>query len=532
MKKHSRFPLLLSTLLVSIAVIGLACWYDLPSAAAGDPLVQIELVPTSLQVPAGGNAEALLIIRNNYLDAISNINLTYFPQDSVSIVTSPLTIDSIPAGETRTLNLTVTQKTPTTINENVYLELGYDRQSSSSGNLTADLEVETLQVSFGPTPAGGVFTASAQMAGGTTVSEKQPGLIYLFLKNTTSEVLNVMSIQANANNQGLKVSPSAKTPLELEPFDQVAIPYLVELENNSALQPGKILVDFDITVKTSTNGQIARDSVTQEVNTGVLGESDLLTLLGVPSILVLPGFLMVVTFLWLWSWKPEPKTTIDAKDPRFWLAAITLSMGMAALYPHLTGLLVKMGLLDQVRDYLSGFGLVDIVLLWVISILVAVIIYLAALRIDIRIEKYKTRFIPGKNDKPLSLLRKLHGQGLGLRRPEVSGAIFLDKTVDGYLLEKLDEGQKAAWIGPLIYISWLTDDERTKDKRRQMQPLLNSETPEELAMLIKLLEQEDKKSLKLDWNKNDPNIQGPCYVTLINVIGNPVQFIQDKPSDG
>ena len=141
----------------------------------------------------------------------------------------------------------------------------------------------------------------------------------------------------------------------------------------------------------------------QQFEVGILGESDLLTALGLPSFLILPGFLMIVTFQMLRKrGSGELLVLKNATNPHLWIGAITLSGVMAFVYPYATTLRWLGGVS---RNYLIGYGLGDIVRVWLGSIFIGM---LAWLLVEAFIFMWHYLLKPAPTDKPARLLRKLH----------------------------------------------------------------------------------------------------------------------------
>jgi hypothetical protein len=89
--------------------------------------------------------------------------------------------------------------------------------------------------------------------------------------------------------------------------------------------------------------------------------------LGVPSLLLLPGVLTVLTCLAGYSlatWTKAP----DWKAPGLLVLAVTLSSIYALKYPYITK-----HVLSERRDYLRGYALQDVAYIWGGSIVVGLV---------------------------------------------------------------------------------------------------------------------------------------------------------------
>src|SRR5262249_30879588 len=124
--------------------------------------------------------------------------------------------------------------------------------------------------------------------------------------------------------QFIEFFPQERKDLSIDPLRTEIVRFTVSARGR--VKPGKQLLIFNVKLETDRG---KRDFlVTREVTVGVLGESDVLKLLGVPSLLLLPGFLFMSSYLLLWRWKLlrlDSNTTppVEEKSSGFWLLSIT-----------------------------------------------------------------------------------------------------------------------------------------------------------------------------------------------------------------
>ena len=100
------------------------------------------------------------------------------------------------------------------------------------------------------------------------------------------------------------------------------------------------------------------------------------------------------------------------------------------------------------RDYLHGYGTVDVGLLWGLSFLLPLIVY----TIPRLILAWVNRYEPATGDKAWKLLSKLAKKQMRAGLPAVtnsSGAEF-----SGFALESRESGKDHYWIGPGIVATW------------------------------------------------------------------------------
>ncbi len=475
--------------------------------------MSVQVFPGTLLVPPFDSAKAILVIQNPTADQLVNIEISYFPQDKISIdLIAPPTTD-IPAGSAATWELKVRRNTGILTTDSISLVVQYERQPAGETAPIPAVKVVPLAVTAtGKAPDKSLVAASTKMTD-ATVMEKHAGQAYLILQNTTGEslIIDVVDVQ---HDPALSVATKFSLPVVLAPFDQIAIPYTIEVPRNSSIQPGKTLVLFNVSAHAEDSQQSVLAVATQEVNVGVLGENSLLTLLGVPSLLVLPGFLMAATFLMLWRLK-YGTVKIDAKSADFWVIAISLSILAAILYPPLTSLLTRLGLMEQPRDYLNGYGLVDILALWIASILLAALVYLVVWAVLEMITRKKAKELaactPSEKDTEYTILSKMAKQRLCVMCGRVKVVTTSDETLEGFLLEPWSEKPEKAWIGPAIKLTWLVSD---GNKMKPVKDLLDKTTSAELGQLAALLQQgANDQILKLTWS-TETNLKTPRQVRV------------------
>jgi hypothetical protein len=211
------------------------------------------------------------------------------------------------------------------------------------------------------------------------------------------------------------------------------------------VRPGKHLLLFGIDLgwQTATGHETAHAVATQEAEIGVLGLSETLKVLTVPTFLLLPGVLMLVAAALVYgllkpTGSPAAKDIpfLDAASAAFWVVSITLSIGMAVAYPRLGG-----------HDYLSEYGLGDVIRVWFASIAFGALVALVVVPIW-RAHRDAPTF--SENDEPKRLIRKMAQRHLAVVRKEYD----LD---DGGIAFSLghNHGSEATWLSPRIkLVAW------------------------------------------------------------------------------
>jgi cbb3-type cytochrome oxidase subunit 3 len=208
----------------------------------------------------------------------------------------------------------------------------------------------------------------------------QWGSIYLVLKNSSARTINLINIAPIG--RGVSFCQGSKTPYGGLPFcfyssfhSLTLAPYQTAIEEfpvkaNDRLKAGKYLLVFQIAIQASEGGAPLRRNIliSQDVDVGVLGQSAILTVAGIPALFLLPGTLLLLTIGLCWSleerWWPAPdqeEFPFKRTGANFWLVSVIISL-LIAVVPWLF----------RKRWYFSRYGLQDVGLLWFASILAGI----------------------------------------------------------------------------------------------------------------------------------------------------------------
>jgi hypothetical protein len=291
-----------------------------------------------------------------------------------------------------------------------------------------------------------------------SINEHCPGWVYLVVTNKSHQPITVGRAQVLAP-EFVSSIPEPNRPFSLTGQNTQTVS--VKICVNSKVRPGNHLLVFDIPVTQTQNGedQVYHLVQKQAVTVGIMGESDVLKVLQIPSFLLLPGVLAVLTAGFLWRRFSEPAKKGDFPLPYlkedFWLVGVTVSIVIALLYPFFTA-----WCLHEKRDYLYGYGLKDIVWIWLLGMgagVVGSILYTSVRRWkawhlkrqEQREEQRRRTDYPTGDDNPWTLLSKLQRQGLTLRLEKVR----LANQKELFLLQKRTSSADKYWFGPEIAIT-------------------------------------------------------------------------------
>lgn len=293
------------------------------------------------------------------------------------------------------------------------------------------------------------------------LNELRKGTVYVVVTNLTTENVTA-SIAARVPADMNVVAVTAGDPDASECGDDVgnaAVFPKQEISVGSSnafafrvcpgdqVTPGKKLTLFDVDAMSGgTPTRTASVVKTLTLQASVFGESELLTALGLPSFLFLPGFLVLVAFRLIrasFGWpKHEHMPWSEAKSADFALVAITLSIVAALVYPLLTDLI------GPKRSYLNGYSIKDIVAVWAGAIIVGIALSVAWRAVENAAAKVKARAVPTVAGGPDDLLTFI--------AREKSQVLFPQVTLVGgnrqWLLVHGSFAGKEVWVAPTIKV--------------------------------------------------------------------------------
>lgn len=504
---------IVATLLTLVIVMVLVLMSLTVPAWAGVPEVQLEVIPTSVELPSQGGVEVLIVARNPTTDVLRDVRLSYFTDAEVDVTVEALASTVLVPYGALAWTLQLSQAGDGPVTGTVHLRVDYIWQGKEEAGAVPCVALGSLEVTARePEAAEEVADVQAKTAL-ASLMEHRPGIVYVVVKNKSDVPIQVTDILTRGP-EGVTFTLSDRVAgVTLAPAEAHAFPVKVEATRTAPL--GKHLLLFEIAFKWEKAGRASTGNAiaTHEVEVGILGESGILTALGlatvgVPSFLVLPGFLMVMTVGLLWRlFGTEREFPLrDRTKSEFWFVAITLSLLTTLMYPVVTGWL------GDSRDFLKGYGLSDVVSVWFASIILAAAAYFLVaglFNLGTSIAGwYRSREAwqrtPSPKDTPITVLRKLGKQNLGVSLDRV------DVKVEGelqraYLLQPRVEGHEKIWVGPNIVVVWLVGAD-PKLRQKVEEQLGPQGSPATLARLLE--EGRRRDALRVTW-KRMARLTGP-----------------------
>lgn len=485
---HRSVRLLLTFLFGSVpaSLVGQAnpAVQPLPRSAA----LPMEITPDSVALTANIAVPVVVRVFNAGEHPLSDLTLTWFSEDSihVSAMIDSATVDSLASTDMHAWSVRVVRHDPAAVAGSIHFRLDYLQHRAAADPPVRRTSLATLRTRNRATPPwDSVATIEVKSTLGA-LSEHRSGLVHLIVQNRLDVPLYVGDVVTS----GRFVTFETIKGVDSIPANTSASLTLEALAEE-AVQPGRQTLLFEVPVEWVDRSarHASNIIVTYDVGLEVFGESELLGVLGtvglgVPSFLLLPGILMLITFSVLWrsqllmaadtnqSLSKDGATL--AKMPEFWVAAITLSGIMAIAYPRLFG----------GRFYLEGYSLEDVASIWMISVLVGLGGYLVVGLIVRGRQSWSKRAdasrTPGINDDVLETLRKLGRNNLKLALPQWS---ITDGGSNGIAFDiGGDASADPVWVCPMIELEYLGVDQKAE---QEIEKLLHDQTdPGELAEVL------------------------------------------------
>jgi hypothetical protein len=356
----------------------------------------------------------------------------------------------------------------------------------SSTALTDKATVNLLMTYFARGSGGGVVTKSVTVA--PTKPETLDQLVHITLGSAATPVRSGQSAKLlalvtndapspveveGATGEGPKFVtisdglPHGKTRTHVPAGGTGVVPLTVKASERVETGTERLVVALPV----SAGSQHVTLRAEHDLDVSVGGASELLTILGVPSLLLIPGFIVLGISAALWQlrwWRPawdQDDYPFAPNTPQFWVLAVTVSLLIVAAW----------SLVEDPSPFMGEYGVGDVVKIWLISLVVGAIAHAAALNG----RNYRAnRRMPREGDEPIATLQKLARRGLSVRRPRVqfSGSAYLQLTPE-------QEG-KTAWIATRIMYAWKpgASDELEKQLKRE---IATSGNPKKVATLLK-----------------------------------------------
>jgi hypothetical protein len=509
-----------------------------PPVFAETEEIQIVVIPENIEIIPGRDTEIQISIKNLTDNNIKDIKLSYFTTSKLKINIEPSKYLNLEPHGVLNWVLTLSQLEQERINGTIHFRVNYFWQKNESKELIPGIAYQSLNVNTQIPEAIQTLPEIEVKTAITNLVEGQPGIIYVIISNRSELPIRVINIEADGPDFvhfNLK-SRDFNIPIK---SNNIQI-YRYKVETDQSIIPGKYLLIFKVDFIWDDINKDYPGSVfeTHEIDVSVFGESGIMSVLGlaiagIPTFLILPGFLILITIGVLRRWiTPKAgdytfKNLLESfKRPEFWFWVFTLSFLMIPIYSF------GSRLLGVPRDLLKGYSFIDITIVWFGSILLAAsgFILFAIIKAIVPIARnfflriyfdWKNRqLIPSMNDSPIEILEKLDRQDLGVFRERVPITIQgqqLDNPA--YLLQSIEDNKEKYWVSPRIKVLWKAN--RTQEEEKIFEDAkkqLTQEGNDAGILASKLSKAYNRKIIKLTWEATNPiNMKGPLPINVGNL---------------
>ena len=433
---------------VAAAAVWLTCWLGAAAtpAPAAAPSATIHVVPSSAALGGDARTGLRVIVDNTSPRPLEHVVVRTLRGGAagISLHLQRRRPIEIAPGSSRTWKLLVKDTGGATVGQKIAVIARFktltDEGTRVSGVVHAKADLEPAAV---PDPAKvGSLKLYAVL---TTLRSGKKETVYLVLVNKSAATMHVERVDSKVPD--FLTVTGGDDPIDVAPGDTALISLVVAA--GERVRPGEHQLVFSVPVQLGRRKGLITLTAAKTVDVAVAGESALLTVLGVPALFVVPGFLIFATMSLLWSSRLLRKKWdadaffMDVKSAEFWVAAVTLSIPIVIVWPHVGG-----------GDLLDQYGLDDVVAVWITSILLGTLAYVAYVLVR---NHRREDVTPSTGDDPIRILEKIHKQGLTVIRERRE---YLDSvgTTVLYAVQSLDDDRPATWMSPAIDYSGPDDD--------------------------------------------------------------------------
>lgn len=484
---------------------------DAPLAEAVTLAFETHDRPLSRGAPVRG----VLVVSNLSGSPLSLDRLTALGPDFVEIAL-PEAPGTLPAGATRRLPVMLRLRDGAPAPPGAWLvqvEAVFSRGSGATRPEARLAAVHTLTVAP-PTAAAEGVTVTLTI-GGAALFEGAPLDAHLLIANAGALPVTVEAVTL-AGPAFVTLSAVLDAPVTVAREATLRLPVSVAVQDGQRVRIGTWPIHVDVALSRAVGEAVETGTLTAsaDVDATVPGVSDVLKLLEVPTILLLPGVLVLLTWSALVALPGNAGSWLEFRSKTFWLLAVVFSIAIFFAWRQWSDV-----------DFAVAFSLADVATLWIACILGAVALYglywgLMALGV-----LYRARLEPREGDSPLRLLGKLHGSGLPFYLPAFGHAVG-GQTQRLYLLGH-PERDGRRWAIPEIVARPGVRGEAARTALQAIE-LANNE-PDDFGGLLRLLKVHGAV-IALEWGPGP--VRGPLAVDAVAIgpAGEPQSPLRVSPA--
>jgi hypothetical protein len=495
---YGNFLLGFKILICGVALLGSSGMASATGTADTTAAIQVELMPSTLKLAAGEKRLVTVVARNVSPASIQKLHLGWTSPPGVTVTDQTGDKETLAAGASTRWSVEVATAGTLTDAAHIYFLFDY-LQPVAAASLGPIPSPSTPAAAPWPPAAAPATTNPGSVSAILEIQQRAPialeklvevraesslkllqdphkGKIYVVVNNKSAIPVTVEAITPQAPEDDIVVDKITTKKL-VGPQAQEAFALTVTADKKG-VNPGTHVVLFkvDLSWKEENVPQTASIVSKYEFDVGVIG-NELLTAVGVPTLLLLPGFMMILVFATLWNnIGTRPQIPLNLKSGEFWALAVLLSLTTALVYPYFS----------QQRNYLDRYGLLDVYRIWFGSAAVGLIAWVIAVStrwLWLRTQKKKQDAITFlTSDGPIEVLRKLARNNRPFLLDQANLRIG-DKPIRVLILHPGGNGQKAR-VAPRVVVKFKADlaPAAKPDLEKQIAAhLLKTNAPDELA---------------------------------------------------
>ena len=438
---------------------------------------EIAVAPStpSIKLAPGESAEILLTITNHSAQPIQALQLEQITTTKATIRFDPMAVRLVRPAESAGWKVSVQRTGEERIGGTLQFQLSYSWHPRAASSVVQGVSVVSIELQErDPDPLDKIASVRVETSL-DLLRERRDVPLFLVVTNLSGRPLSISSMTVekpsfitiatrahddpepyvSAGASGYEIGPDGSVPLPapsttLPPLEARTFRFFARAKD--AFPSGKHLLLFKVDVRQRGYGQEWTGTLvaTHPFGIGVLGESELLTALGVPSFLLLPGFLILVVLKFAWQRvAPRKQIELDPKGTEFWMLAAFLSIIATLVYPIVTGWW------GVSRNYLDGYGLRDVMNVWFGAMFVGLLFWGLGVIVRTFTAWIRESYIPSEEDEPLVVLLKLARNRMPLLCRQVGVKVTAEETLVFDIHPRLFKrvlGERC--VAPTILVHW------------------------------------------------------------------------------
>jgi hypothetical protein len=370
---------------------------------------------------------------------------------------------------------------------------------------------------------------AADPATGVLVSAGITGNVMLSVRNKSADAFDVREITID-HPQFLSVK-GGEGVFVVPAHEAVRVPIVIGVNGRAPAGTWQVHIAALLSRGVGASVQRASVAIAQKVSVGVPGVSDILKVLDVPSLLLIPGALVLGVWGLLRSGAKAAGTGwLDWKSASFWIVSITLSIGIFYVTSKATS-----------TDFSFAYTLEDVAKLWIGCVAAALVSFLivslaragyryhlarSAARASEAAERERRAREPLQTDKPADILAKITKANLSFYLR--TAVLTKDSaTQDVFLLDFSAQADGCVWSVPPMLLKKLSDGKDQGDLMRKITNANNRPEDGRTDLINAVQAGLDKRWISFEWKvgaitrpEQVPNAQ----ISNISGRDSPIQF--------